>query len=178
MSGWNIPYLSELVVGLFMIAIGAVFLLDPIMAAREGARAHDFKLRYGDGGTDLRRPMPRWPAWVMIVIGLQHIVFPFRSGGDSVFMLVMGGMLLVGGLLTALLAPRAQARRLRRHEAELAQLEARVSDYAPDTYAQELRALQANRPFVASPQRQWFATALFILFGGAFLTLGLIGARR
>ena len=178
MSGWNIPYLSELVVGLFMIAIGAVFLLDPIMAAREGARAHDFKLRYGDGGTDLRRPMPRWPAWLFIALGVAHIVLPTRSGNGWLLTLVMGGAILVGGLLIVLLAPRAEARRLRSHEAELAELEARANDYAPETYAQELRALQANRPIIISRQRHWFFTVLIILFGAAFLTLGLIGARQ
>jgi hypothetical protein len=178
MSGWNIPYLSELVLGLFMVAVGAMLLLDPIMAAREEARAHDFKLRYGDGGTDLRRAVPRWPGWLFIALGVAHIVLPSRSGQSWLITLVMGGFLLVCGLLGVLLTPRAQARRLRRHEAELAELEARASDYAPDTYAQELRALQANRPFVTSRQRQWFFTALFALFGGAFLTLGLIGARQ
>lgn len=178
MSGWNIPYLSELAFGLFMIAIGAMLLLDPVMAAREEARAHDWKLRYGDGGTDLRRVMPRWPGWVMIAFGLAHIVFPTRSGNDWRFMLVMGGMLLAGGLFFLLVWPSVEARRLRRHEAELAALEARVSDYSPETYAQELRALQANRPFVASPQRAWLSTGTFLLFGGTFLALGLIGARQ
>ena len=28
MSGWNIPYLSELVLGLFMVAVGAMLLAD------------------------------------------------------------------------------------------------------------------------------------------------------
>ena len=54
MSGWVMQNLHNIVFGLFMVAIGLMHLLDWAVPVRDEARARDWQLRYGNGGTDLR----------------------------------------------------------------------------------------------------------------------------
>ena len=160
--------------GLFLAAMGVLQLLKPELESlggnQEDQRASDFKLRYGDGGEDLRKvPVsPRWVGYTLIGLGLFHIAIPRFGGPSSLFLIVMGGFLLAVVLFFHLAGPWLDARRLRRHQEKLARLAA-----ASDTYSDELRELHANPPLVMSKRRQLLTTAILTLFGGAFLALGL-----
>lgn len=178
MSGWSAATAHSLygvLFGLMLAAMGVLHILKPELEQlggdKGGSRASDFKLRYGDGGEDLRKvPVsPRWLGYVLIGLGLFHIVIPrFGSGPSSLLLIVMGGFLLAAVLFGLLAGPWLAARRLRRYEAELARLAA-----ASDTYSDELRALHANPPLVFSRRWQLLHNLVIALFGGAFLALGL-----
>lgn len=181
MSGLNIPYLSELVFGLSFIALGVLQLLPPsTVTAQIERRAGTLKLRYGDGGVDLpaRREESRWPGLVMIALGAAHIVWPRPNQSEWVLMLVMAALAFGVALLNLFLGARFDARRQRRYEADLDQLAGRRESYSDETYKEELRALQATRPTFVSPQRNLIVTGCLIVLGGAYLALGIAGARQ
>ncbi len=179
MSAATAHSLYGVLFGLMLVAMGALQMVKPELVQlggdKDGPRANDFRQRYGDGGEDLRKvPVaPRWVGYLLIGLGLFHIVIPRSGGGpSSPLLIVMGGFLLAAVLFGLLAGPWLAARRLRRYEAELARLAA-----ASDTYSDELRALHANPPLVFSRRRQLLHDLVIALFGAAFLALGLSTPR-
>ena len=102
-------------------------------------------------------------------MGALHLLVPGYGGRPWPLLdIVMGGFLLAISLWDLLIRPRFDARRLRRYEADLTRLAS-----GGDTHPDELRAMLANPPLIMPLRRQLLFTAVFTLFGGAFLALGL-----
>ena len=119
MSAATAHSLYGILFGLLLAAMGVLQLLkpelEPLGGDENGPRASDFRLRYADGGEDLRKvPVsPRWVGYLLIGLGLFHVVIPRSgSGPSSLFLIVIGGFLLASflfGLLAVLMAAAAAA---------------------------------------------------------------------
>jgi protein-S-isoprenylcysteine O-methyltransferase Ste14 len=132
----------------------------------------DWQLRYGHGGTDLREipaPPPQWVAFLWIGFGALHLFVPrFAGRMEPPLLIIMGGFFLGIAVLGLLTEPWFEARRIRRYEARLETIAQRAGPQS-----EEMRAALSNRPRMTNRRRQLLVGLLFILFGGAFLALGL-----
>lgn len=169
MSGWDAYDWARILFGVFMILMGLLNLLAPFPRER---RADDWQLRYGDGGTDLSRARrtDRWSGFISIALGAMTLINPAAFPRQPGLLIAMGGFALAIALWILLAEPAFEARRLRRHEAEIA---LRAAGPDADGCADEVRALRRNPPAVQTPLRRRLGAALLILFGGSFLTLGV-----
>jgi len=181
MSGVDAQYLAGKTFGLYLVALGLLQWLDPVLEKPSSPgwdrRVSDWQLRYGYGGTDLRRipePAPGWHVFFWIAFGACYLLIPgFAGRMEPIMMIVMGGFFLGVTLLGVLTEPWFEARRIRRYEARLEAIAQNAGQQS-----EEMRAALANPPRIVSRRRQLVGSLLFAAFGAAFLTLGLIAARQ
>jgi hypothetical protein len=169
MNGWDAYDWARIIFGAFMIVMGLMNLLAPFAQER---RADDWQLRYGDGGTDLSRARRAdwWSGFVSIALGAMALINPAALPRQPGFLIAMGGFAVAVALWVLLAEPAFEARRWRRHEAEIA---LRAAGPDADGCADEVRALRRNPPATQTPLRRRLGASLLILFGGSFLALGI-----
>lgn len=133
----------------------------------------------------LRRPQLGQSWWtadrlhglLTIVIGLTYVGNPAEFARGSWAWILLGSLILAAALWLLLVDPIFEARRMRDHDAELASLARHADAYSAASYDAELRALQAAMPSTMARRHRIAGAAFLTLVGGAFLALGLIGAR-
>jgi hypothetical protein len=134
----------------------------------------------------LRRPQSGRSWWskdrfygaAMIFVGLEHVGDPGRFMDSPLLNIVIGGAVVALGLWMLLVDPLLQAHRQREQAAELSSLAAHASAYSDSTYDAERRAIEARTPLPVATRERVVGGLLVLLFGGFFITLGLIGARQ
>lgn len=99
MSGWDFSTLGDIVLGLFIAAMGVLQIVDP---APDANRAATDQLRLGDSADLSAVRRPDWLTGAVYIAGGLMIILtrhPNTSRIQTLFMLGMGGMLLLFALL-------------------------------------------------------------------------------
>lgn len=184
MSGWDPGTAIPIVSAGFFFAIGAINLFVPPRPSAPSAWLIEARLRYG-GDFNVTAPQPVSVGWMRvsggaaILLGALQLLPRREPVFNRALLLSMGGFLLaigLGMLIARLLSPPAKGetwsgRRQRR------KFEQRVAR-GTDAYFEELRTiLSQDPPPSRAPRWEIVSLVLAILFGGAFLALGLMEAR-
>jgi hypothetical protein len=156
MSGWDTYDWARIILCAFFVLTGAVNLLLPY---REGS--------------------PRWPWFVMIGAGILNLVDHHALPRSPGVLIAVGGIGLACALWVLLAEPFRYARRLQHQEVRRSRYEERLAATAldADEYSEAMRVFQASSPVPASMSWRLANAAIFTLFGGAFLALGLNAPR-
>ena len=134
----------------------------------------------------LRRPQSgqSWWSWerlhsaVMIFIGITYLREPGRVMDSAVINVALGCVFLAIAFYFLFIAPRHEALRIQEHDAEVASLAAHAYTYSPQSYQAEVQAMAAQAPMRTTTRARVGTVAIFALVGGAFLALGIAGARQ
>jgi hypothetical protein len=182
MSGWLGHDWGSLALGACFLTCGAMILLAPRRAPEpEPAWLSEARLLHGDAGTT---PPPakssfwrdRFTGLLLMLLGALQ--FLNRGPVPAIVLILMGGMFLAFGLFTMVGwvrsgPPRESWSERRRRR----KLERRIAR-GKDNYFDELRTLLAwDTAPVMAPVWSAAYNFILILFGGAFLALGLATPR-
>ena len=184
MSGWtSYDVWASYVVAGFFFTMGAITFFAPVTAGEPPEWLVEARLRYGG---DFNVPVRQAPSigWQR-VSGVAFIfpgaiqLLPHRYPTlDGPWLIAMGGFLLAAGLIVLILNLRgsgpiatfSEKRQRRRFERRVAR--------GTDAYFEELRSILSQDP-PPRRSRPWETVmgALFPIFGGAMLALGLVIPR-